>query len=177
MAQLFLLDAESRWAVLPLAAPGVLLTADGPEPAGPARTAEEASAELIPLAPDGKEWALLGSAVACHVNGEPLNHHLKALSHMDEIRVTGKRYFFSDEKLVRKQPFPQAAKAPICPRCQLPIQQGQNSVVCPVCGTAYHEIEPGETDGPRQCWTYGKCLFDSTPGVLDAGFRWTPEEL
>jgi len=119
-------------------------------------------------------WALLcapGSDVL--VNGVPVPLGLTVLSDRDEVRVPGQRVrFFSTERLARVEIFAETAADGFCPRCKQTIERGTPAVRCPGCGLWHH----ASNDLP--CWTYAPtCAACSQETALDAGFRWTPEEL
>jgi hypothetical protein len=131
-------------------------------------------------------WSLLARKRAdVLLNGAPLVLGVSLLADRDEITVRdeiairegaaggGLRCFFSAERLAQVVAFP--GGGPLrCPRCKQPIAQGEPAVQCPgpACG-AWHHQSP-----ELPCWTYGEtCALCDQPTPLDAGFRWTPEDL
>jgi hypothetical protein len=129
-------------------------------------------------APDGSTWMLLAPPEAgVHVNGLPLELGLRVLRDKDEIRLGERqRFFFSAEQVVQVVPFPGADQEVCCARCLDPIAPGATAVQCPnpACGAWHHQMP--EKNLP--CWSYTPtCALCDQPTALDAGFRWTPEEL
>lgn len=165
-----------EWALLPLLAGRYLLASDPALPAriGSAQEMEDAAAVVLTAPPEGRDWVLLCRPDGCRVNGEPVAPGIRALRDRDAIQVKrGPRLFFSTETQAQRVPFPGSAQAATCPRCLQEIAPGQPTVFCPGCRVAYHEDDAAGL----LCWTYGPCAFCGQPGVLEAGFRWTPEEL
>jgi len=129
-----------------------------------------------------EEWVLMaGNGAGVRVNGEPVWLGLCVLRDRDEITLPGAepdgthRCFFSTERLARVEPFPGAPAGPVyCARCKLPINRGDLAVQCsnPECGAWHHQSDE------FPCWTYHtKCALCNQATELDAGYRWTPEEL
>ena len=121
-------------------------------------------------------FVVLGSD-AVRVNGMPLDLGIHVLRDRDELRVGNTRAFFSAESLAVVEPFPGSERPTLCPRCKLEIEAGKAAVRCPKCRVWHHQC-PGEPD-KLGCWLYSeKCAADcGQPTALDAGFRWTPEDL
>ena len=123
---------------------------------------------------DNISWILItrpGATV--RVNGVAAALGIVALADRDEIRaVDGSVLFFSNETLARVEPLPASVVGGFCPRCKQRIAADEPAVRCPACGLWHHESEA------MPCWTYGPhCAACSQETALDAGFRWTPEEL
>jgi len=118
-------------------------------------------------------WVLLAApSTSASINGQATLLGIRALKDRDEIVVGGERLFFTKERLAMAQPFPGAGQAVFCARCKQEIASPCPAVRCPACGTWCHESE----DLP--CWTYAvACPLCDQPTALDAGYRWTPEEL
>jgi hypothetical protein len=121
----------------------------------------------------GVGWALLTSDGArLLLNGEPVALGLALLRHRDELRLGGGApVFLSTERLAAVEAYA-GDDAPRCPRCQQPIARGELAVRCPGCGVRHHQLVE------RPCWTYQpKCTLCEQSSDLEAGLRWTPEEL
>ena len=116
-------------------------------------------------------WVLVGPPCV-RVNGDPLDTGIRVLRDRDELRAATSRIFFSVESLPVIEPFPGSAQPTFCPRCKLEIAPGSPAVCCPQCSVWHHQSDE------LPCWTYAECctLCDQ-PTPLDAGFRWTPEDL
>lgn len=121
----------------------------------------------------GSMWALLVCGAHVMVNGTSVGLGLAALSDRDEIRTPGAPpLFFSTETLAHVTPFPESRPRGFCPRCKQPIAPGTPAVRCPSCSLWYHASDD------LGCWTYApQCSACPQETALDAGYRWTPEEL
>lgn len=177
MAQLWLDDATGLgWCVLPLGSAALTLAAWPPRVRAESAHAGDASHDvrLVPISTaEGTVWSLLvGALRTVHVGGQPVALGLRALADRDEIRIEGVgTMFFSTETLAMVEPFPHTDRDYFCARCKLQIRPGDPAVRCPGCGVWHHQ-------GERECWTYApKCAMCDYPTALDAGFRWTPEDL
>jgi hypothetical protein len=120
-------------------------------------------------------WVLLNpQSIPTLVNGEPVLTGIRVLRNKDEIRIagTGRRFYYSTERLARVERFAGSEPAVFCPRCKREISEGSEAVRCPQCQIWHHQSE--ELD----CWTYSSScsLCDQSTG-LDTGYRWTPEAL
>jgi len=135
-------------------------------------TALGASAGLLrATAPEGHRWVLL-AAPSVRVNGSPVAAGIVALRDRDEICADGRRVFFSTESLAEVVPYPGGERTTFCPRCRLEIAAGTLAVRCPHCGVWHHQ------SAELPCWTYAeRCVQCDQRTALDAGYRWTPEEL
>ena len=125
---------------------------------------------------DGVEasWILFAEPhVRVLVNGSRVWLGLAALTDRDEIRLPdGSVRYFSTEALARVEPYTPATPGGRCPRCRQPIQPNTDAVRCPGCALWHH----ASADMP--CWTYEpRCASCEQSTHLDAGFRWTPEDL
>lgn len=119
-------------------------------------------------------WMLFAASGArVLVNGLPVTIGIVVLSDRDEIRVSSEPpLYFSTETLAEVAPFPESGPRGFCPRCRQPIAPGSHAVRCPGCGLYHHASED------LSCWTYSaQCAGCSHDTALDAGFRWTPEDL
>jgi hypothetical protein len=128
------------------------------------------------LAHPPETWAVLCPPhSALRVNGELVPLGLTVLSDRDEISLPGQPVrFFSTETVAQVEPFPHDTASGCCPRCKLPIGAGSPAVRCPSCGLWHHSSAEDE----MPCWGYAPtCAGCSQPTALDAGFRWTPEDL
>ena len=130
------------------------------------------SVRLLRRTTAGREdWLLVGTP-AVRVNGVPLDAGIRVLDDRDELRTDDDRTFFSTESLAAIAPFPGDERATFCPRCKLEIAPGSPAVRCPHCGVWHHQSDE------LPCWMYAEhCTMCDQPTALDAGFRWTPEEL
>ena len=126
------------------------------------------------LANPHETWAVLCPPRSdVRVNGEPVPLGLAILSDRDELRVPGRPVrYFSTETIARVERYPGTTGGGFCPRCKQPIESGSAAVRCPACGLWHHSA------GELQCWTYGPtCAGCAQDTAMDAGFRWTPEDL
>ena len=178
MAQLFIEDGF-EWTVAPLDGGAYALRSDAEPALRPqlVSNGEVGSGPVIERAPDpsGEEtWVVLHSpGSALRINGTRFSTGIRVLSHRDELRLMGVagRAFFSLEGFARVDSFA-GIEGSRCPRCQQPIELGTPAVRCPQCGVWHHESEE------FGCWTYSTtCSLCDQPTELEAGFRWTPEEV
>jgi hypothetical protein len=162
VAHLWVEEARGRWAVLPL------------------ETQRFALGRGVMLrrysSPGGRheEWCVLSDPTTrIAVNGVPLTTGIRVLDDRDEITAPGRgSVFFSTERLARCEPLPPAERPLVCPRCRQPIAIGSPAVRCPRCALWHHQ------SAELPCWTYSPtCALCPQPTALDAGFRWTPEDL
>ena len=129
---------------------------------------------LTRLANPPETWALLCPPQSdVRLNGLPVPLGLAVLADRDELRIPGESArFFSTETLARVEACPDTAAHSFCPRCKQAIESGSAAVRCPGCGLWHHSSD----DLP--CWSYAPtCAGCSQETALNAGFRWTPEEL
>jgi hypothetical protein len=178
MAQLFVED-ECEWPVAPLEGNAHTLGGDAevslrPRPLA---DAEDGARPLILRAPSpsgDEQWVVIHApGTGLRINGTALATGIRVLSHRDELRLAGVagRAFFSLEGLARAAPF-DGVEGSRCPRCQRGIEPGTPAVRCPQCGVWHHESEE------FGCWSYSpNCALCDQHTELDAGFRWTPEEV
>jgi hypothetical protein len=123
-------------------------------------------------------WILLvASGAQVRVNGQAVWGGIRLLADRDEIHLSGGvSSFFSTEEPVKVEPYPGGGAEARCPRCQDPIAPGVPGVRCPNCGIWHHEDAAGEQG--RGCWSYAPgCAVCGETTDLDAGYRWTPDEL
>jgi hypothetical protein len=123
---------------------------------------------------NGAAWMLFAASSArVLVNGLPVSIGIVVLADRDEIRVPSEPpLYFSTETLAEVGPFPESCPRGFCPRCRQPIAPCSPAVRCPGCGLSHHASED------LACWTYSpQCAGCSHDTALDAGFRWTPEDL
>lgn len=120
-------------------------------------------------------WVLVcGREPAVRVNGLLLQTGIQVLADRDEIAVEGKEpVFFSTETLARAETFQGGEAEVLCPRCKRPLEDGARVVKCPLCGLIYHHGSERDSD----CWTYGPSCCCGQTTAMDAGFRWTPDEM
>jgi hypothetical protein len=120
--------------------------------------------------PDGTQWIVVGPP-SLRVNGEPVAG-IAVLADRDVIGIDGQSFFFSTESLAEIVAFPPRERPVRCARCRAEIARGTPAVACPRCGAWHHQTEE------LPCWTHlPTCAEDATPTSLDAGLRFTPEEL
>ena len=164
--------ATPRWAAVPLDRAAFSLVRDSAQTLRLRAGAEaaDAPATLLRSQLDGQEnWVLTGDA---RVNGMPLLTGIRVLRDRDELEVNGVHAFFSTETLALVEPMPRGDKRVFCPRCKQGIESESAAVRCPRCRVWHHQSD----DLP--CWTYAeRCALCDQPTALDAGYRWTPEEL
>lgn len=178
MAHLWLKNGSEQWAVLPLEAEAFVLTTKLPQPLQSAQATDEESVSRVVLLRERREaeasWVLIsGRERNVQVNGIPLTLGVRVVADRDEISVEGiGSFYFSTEALARVEAFPGAEQALYCPRCKQQVGKDNPAVKCPQCGVWYHQSE----DLP--CWSYSEtCALCPQLTDLDAGYRWTPEEL
>jgi hypothetical protein len=174
MAHLWTQNSEDRWAVLPLEGESLVLSSDPPRLVDLPADLATIRTQVVLIACDKDRWVLLwGSGQEVRVNGIPQALGLKVLDDRDEIRISNAGpWFFSTERRPKIEPFPGADHPIRCGRCKLPIEPGTPAVRCPKCGIWYLQTEE------HPAWTYAEtCVFCTQPTALDAGYRWTPEEL
>jgi hypothetical protein len=143
-------------------------------------TAGTITVRLLRSAELDDQWVLLsGAGPSVRVNGVPLSLGIRVLRHRDEIvlpasREGSHRWFFSGECVVEIRPLPSEYAPATCPYCKRRIPVGTAAVQCPnsTCGAWYHQTD----DSP--CWSStGYCGLCENPAVLEAGTRWSPEDL
>ena len=170
-------DVSEQWTVIPLEGEAFTLTADPLQPVRVRRGKDESNGSTVILrrqAPDGESWVLMTAIkTSIRINGTPLPTGIRVLRDRDELWVDSMdRIFFSTESLARVEPFPGAGQPLFCPRCKQEIVKECPAVKCPQCQLWHHQCD----DLP--CWTYSeRCALCDQPTELDAGYRWTPEEL
>jgi hypothetical protein len=140
----------------------------------------ESVVRLVRSAEPDDQWVLLSATDSgVRVNGAPLTLGIRVLRHRDEIVLPAasegpRRWFYSGECVVEVRPLPRQYEPATCPRCKRRIAVGTPAVQCPnsSCGAWYHQTD----ESP--CWSSGEyCGLCETPAVLDAGTRWSPEDL
>lgn len=115
----------------------------------------------------GGEWVLFCAPWAgVRVNGLRPGGGLHVLSDRDEISGGDGRVYFSTERLAEVEAH--LGSAVRCPRCKREVAEGAEVVRCPGCRATHH----------LACWTYGPhCTLCAVETAMDAGYRWTPEDL
>ncbi len=182
MAHLWMQDGEGAWGVLSLSGPELDLGrlearvggASGERPPGGVPGPAAPAAHLLRVPGEPAEWLLLAAPRAgLSINGLPLRVGIRVLVDRDEIRIGSRgTVFFSTESLARSEPLPSSDRPLLCPRCRQAIGPGTQAVRCPQCGLWHHQ------SAELPCWTYAPtCALCPQGTELDAGFRWTPEEL
>ena len=173
MAHLWMTGGSDEWALVPLDGEafdlaGVPRRRD-PGPPSAAGVVERVTLRRI----DDGAWVLVAGDARVSVNGSPARIGMVALADRDAIRLAdGRLLFFSTETLARVEPFPATGPRGFCPRCRQAIASGTASVRCPACGIWHHASDE------FPCWTYDpRCAACPQLTALDAGFRWTPEDL
>jgi hypothetical protein len=178
MAHLWTQNQQSDWAICPLRSDYHALSPNPRDPVRPLRVLRPVKNGVLVgryASPAGGEnWILKCSATApVRVNGQPVYLGTRTLKDRDEIVLAGtSRFYFSTEELARVEPFPGAAQPVFCTRCKEQIAKDTLAVRCPACGQWCHQTDE------KPCWPYGpSCPLCDQPTALDAGYRWTPEEL
>lgn len=176
MAHLWMQEATGGWVIVPLESDPLALDGMPPRRLQASRLAPEArgGAFVMPFEQDGMErWALVDDGGRVRINGHPPAAGLRILEDRDEIRIAaGATAFFSSEKAARVEPFPGAERPVHCPRCKLAIDPGAPAVGCPRCAIWHHQSDR------YPCWTYAeRCALCDQETALDAGFRFSPEDL
>ena len=165
--------SDGQWRMHPVGMSPSLLRLDPVSVEPNARLESNANACLLVRVAGHEQWAALvdEGADVLH-NGARIAAGLRILEHRDALALAGAAaMFFTTEALAHVELFADAAPVP-CPRCRSDVRQGDPMVRCPSCRVVHHEV----TD--RNCWTYAPtCALCSQPTALDAGLRWTPEEL
>ena len=113
------------------------------------------------------------------VNGQPVLGGLRILAHKDEILLGRSRLFFSAEAVPILARFRReaGARAPTCPTCRGPLQDGEEAVQCPGCRRWYHQLGASGDAKAKPCWTYAPtCRFCTHPTSLDGEPVWRPEQ-
>ncbi len=170
---------QTNWNILSLdKGRKFVLTGDPSHPVGKEDQGDKGVAVVITQEnTEGKKgtWVLVAPAnKPVRVNGESLARLMvRVLQDRDEIRIAGHgSLFFSTECLATIEPFPGADRPVFCPRCKQEVTKNAMAVCCPQCKSWHHQ----SADFP--CWTYSpKCAVCNQTTALDAGYRWTPEEL
>lgn len=174
MAHFWILDDSKRWTPAPLVGDAAVLAGGEVHRADDTITRAEAHARVLlrRFADPSNSWALLTDQPHVRVNGSPVPLGMLVLEDRDEIRLPDLTAWFSTETQAQVEPFPESTARGFCPRCKQIIPPGSAAVRCPSCGLWHHE---SDTLG---CWTYAlTCSACAQETALDAGFRWTPEDL
>lgn len=164
---------DGQWRIHPVGMSPSLLRLDPASVEPSARLESSANACLLVRIAGGRQWAaLVADEPRVHHNGTRIAAGLRMLEHRDALALAGaESLFFTAEEPAFIEPFA-ATAAVTCPRCRGEVHLGDNAVRCPSCGVMHHETVN------RNCWTYAPtCALCSQPTALDAGLRWTPEEL
>ena len=177
MAHIWMKDAGEPWVAVQLMGTACSITS-GKSLRGYRRRANVTGARpslvVFQDAAGHEAWALLSSAgTDVRVNGAAMRLGLHVLQDRDAVQVQGRgAMFYSTERLAAVEPFPSTQEVAFCPRCKTAIGAKSPGIKCPGCGTWHHQSE----DLP--CWTYAeRCALCDRATDLDAGYRWTPEEL
>ncbi len=117
-------------------------------------------------------WVLIGSGRGVLVNGEPLEHGLRVLTHRDEIRAgDGTMLVFADDAPAARVTFEEGRGNVRCARCTGDVAVGEAVVRCPACRSWFHET----ADYP--CWTSVPfCQVCGRRTDEDGDAVWRPEE-
>jgi hypothetical protein len=175
MAHLWSLIDSKEWMASLLDGDAFVLRGCAPYPVESSFNLTEAHEQilLMRLANPPETWALVGGRGGVRVNGSPLPLGLAVLDDRDELRVSDEHsLFFSTEHIAKVERYPDSGPRGFCPRCKLSIESGSQAVRCPGCSLWHHHADE------MPCWTYAPtCAACAQPTALDAGFRWTPEDL
>jgi len=174
MAHLWIKDETDGWCVMPLDAQVFALSQSPPHRMRDPDESVSSALLVQQTSASPSRWLLIshpGDNV--RVNGNTTTLGVRVLTDRDEISVEGVgAFFFSTESLAQIESFPGSAQKIFCPRCRQVLDEGVAAVKCPQCGVWYHETEE------LNCWRYTEtCALCPQSTELDAGFRWTPEEL
>lgn len=164
-----------QWHLTPVVGSPSLLRLDPMSIESPAlKPVARATNECLLVCVGGQNrWAtLVADDAGLRHNGTPIAAGLRMLEHRDALAVDGgEGSFFTTEELAHVEAYAGSA-AISCPRCRSHVSAGDAVVRCPSCGVVHHEM------ADRNCWTYAEaCALCSQPTALDAGLRWTPEDL
>ncbi len=182
MAYLWAQDEKRSWSASLLCEPRYPLTANGAKRDSGASGRSGGGGRGALPAPPALIRAVNAAGAECWVrvteddSGVRLNGQapppIRILADKDEISAPGAgRRFFSTERLARVEPF-EGPTDLCCPRCKELIKPGSAVVRCPGCGVVHHQSDE------FPCWTHvERCALCDYPTALDAGFRWTPQEL
>lgn len=182
MAHIWHTDDRDRWQAVRLPkAPVALATQRGRllRAVGSVPVAGACLRPRLTSAHAADAWVLMFNAdCPIWVNGLQVPPGFCVLRDRDELRLGSGdvtvRLFFSDEVLPSVTSFPGSAQPAFCPRCRLPLKQGDAAVRCPngSCGIWHHQT------AEFPCWTYAEgCAVCRQSTDLEAGFRWSPEGL
>ena len=176
MANLWIRDEASEWLVLPLRDEWLDLDSIRGLADRRTRGAESPPAALLGApGPADEGWVVLSEpGRRIRINGQALDSGIRVLQDRDELGVESLgSVYFSAETLARVEPFPAFDRRITCPRCVQPIREGDLAVRCPRCGVWHHQSDE------YPCWDYSeKCAACGDQDTdLEAGYRWSPEEL
>ncbi|HWG47327.1 MAG TPA: hypothetical protein VN688_31480 [Gemmataceae bacterium] len=122
---------------------------------------------------------LVRTGLLVRVNGQPVIGGFRVLDHRDEILLGRRRFFFSAESTPIRVAFrlEDEGRSPACPVCRGLLRDGEQAVRCPGCNRWYHQIEAGEGQRGKPCWTYAQnCRFCHHPTALTENAGWRPEK-
>jgi Prokaryotic RING finger family 1 len=166
--------SDGQWRMHPVGASPSLLRLEpvSVEPCARLEPGANDACLLVRVAGHDQWAALVADDAEVHHNGTRIAAGLRTLEHRDALALGGTTpLFFTTEESAHVETF-EAAAPVTCPRCRGEVHPGDAAVRCPSCGVMHHEA------GDRNCWTYAPtCALCSQPTALDAGLRWTPEEL
>jgi len=173
MAHLWLKDEANQWSPVPLDHDAVTLNGGAVQHF---RQDDRRSSNVLvrTSGPHGFSWVLIaGEKSNVSINGMRLLTGIRVVSDRDEIRIANAdTMYFSTETLAAISDFPGADQPFFCPRCKQEIKRDTAAVQCPGCSVWHHQ------SGELKCWTYMEaCAMCAHPTDMEAGFRWTPEEL
>jgi hypothetical protein len=174
MAHFWILNGSQEWTPQPLDGDAALIVGAALQCShdAPAGDGARAGVLLRRVNDPPNTWVLLTASPALRLNGVPVPLGLAVLDDRDEIRLPELTAWFSTETQAHVEPFPESPARGFCPRCKQAIVAGSAAVRCPGCGLWHHASD----DLP--CWTYAAtCSACAQETALDAGFRWTPEDL
>jgi hypothetical protein len=122
--------------------------------------------------------ALLAAGPGVWLSGEEVVAGLAVLDHQDEILIDGQRVYYSadgqPEVSIHASADPAARVT--CPVCRTAVVAGQAVVVCPRCSRVHHQIEAGDGQREKRCWTFhAQCHHCGHPTSLDGSGGWRPD--
>ena len=182
MAHLWVEETAGEWAVIRLESSSVPLAVlsdtarTAPRGRWPQRVSPGGVRATLRRAegPTLHGWYLVAApADAIWINGLRLISGMRALVDRDEIRLAaGAVGFFSTEVLACVTPMVASERPTVCPRCRQDVVADTPAVRCPACALWHHQADA------LPCWTYAPtCALCPQPSALNAGYRWTPEDL
>lgn len=142
------------------------------------RSLQRVGLQFEPVRFDGMlRVALLTRDAMVRVNGAPLVAGLKLLCDRDEILAGTSRFYFSAEAPPEVKMQPMEEHRVRCGVCRMPIQPGDQVVVCPRCGMVFHQLDERDGRPEKKCWTHREsCLRCGHPTSMTGEAAWRPDK-